>query len=248
MSRTGTKVSRFLLVAVAVLGVTVSASAAPITGTLNITGSVQVNQTTIDWIPIAGGEGIFNMVFPGTEYFADIYNPAVNPPYIGSATDLVGQALPLANFLNDFQTPDPTYSDLSFTLTDIVDPTAPTCTGSEGVNQTCSLGSFTLTQTATGVAVSFNVAGFFIDPTEGDFGSNLATGVYTTQLNTPAVDTIAEVRAILLSGNSIQSSYSATYTVLPTPIPEPATLVTFGTGSFLLAAHKRRKMNKNKKA
>ena len=256
MSIFGAHMKRLLVVTVALVGLAAPLSAAPITGTLNIAGSVQVNSTKIDWYPIAGTEGTFTTTFPGTDYFAGIYNPvdpAISAPYTGNAIDLVmPQAFPLPNFLNDFSAPDPKYDDLSFTLLDVVDPTAPPCTGFEGNNQPCSLGEFTLTQTSTAtgtaVTVNFNVLGFFVDLTEGDPGINLATGAYTTQLNTPAVDTIAEVRAIILSGNSVQASYSATYNVNPAVIPEPATLLTFGTGSFLLAAHKRRRAKKQNAA
>ena len=233
---------KVLAIGITVLGLAAPMSASPITGTLNFTGSVQVSGTAIDWLPLATGEGVILTADPGTEYFSGIFNPAISPAYEGDSIDLTGQVLPLANFLNQFQeNPDvpSQYDDLSFTLTKVVAPVAPPCTGAEAINVSCSFGSFTLKPTESGVAVNFNVEGFFIDPTFSDNGSlNKATGVYTTQLIDPSDDTIAEIMAIIGSGGSIRSGYSATYTA--SAIPEPATLLTFGTGA-LFAARKRRK-------
>jgi hypothetical protein len=241
----GAAVKKILLVALVVLSVAAPMSAAPITGKLNFTGSVRVTSSEIDWLPLNTGEGVIITVAPGTEYFSGIYDPTFLNPYEGDSLDLTGQALPLANFLNNFEE-NPVdvaseYDNLSFTLEQIVAPTAPPCTGGEGINVSCSLGVFTLKQTEEGVAVNFSVQGTFIDPEFTD--PNFAVGVYTTQLIGEEEDTIAEIIAILDAGGFIESSYSATYTA--SVIPEPATLLTFGAGSLLVAAHKRRRAKKN---
>ena len=226
------------------------ASAAPISGILNLTGSVQVTATTIDWLPLATGEGIFTTAAPGTDYFAQIFNPAVVPPYTGNEIDLgPGTVFPLANFLNDFNTPVARYNDLSFTLTSFAATAAPVCTGAEALDQSCILfaGSpFVLTQRTTGVDVALGVFGFFVDPTEGP-GSNTASGIYTTQL-TGNLSTIAAVRnVILLGGNAgwgpgaVQSSYSATYTATAATVPEPFTMSLLGIGLLGAAFRSRRR-------
>jgi hypothetical protein len=245
MDMTGAAMKKIVTIAIVVLGLAAPMSAAPITGKLQITGSVVVDATTIDWIPIATGEGSFGTI-DGTEYFANIFNPIDpnDPAYVGDAIDLVGQATPIPNFLNDFEERPvevaSQYDNLSYTLTDIVDPTADPCTGSEGVDDPCSLGVFTLTQTAGGnVDVRFDVTGFFIDPDLADSFMNIAPGIYTTQLSNT---TIAAIIDLIDSGGEIRATYSATFTA--SAIPEPATLLTFGAGTLLLAEQKRRRAKK----
>jgi hypothetical protein len=246
MNISGASVKKILLVAFVVLSVAAPMSAAPITGKLQIAGSVIVDATTIDWIPIGTGEGTFNTL-DGTEYFANIFNPInpSDPAYIGDAVDLTGQQAQ-ADFLNDFEERPidviSQYDNLTYTLTDIIEPTADPCTGAEGIDDPCSLGVFTLTRTSGGnVDVRFDVTGFFTDPDLGpDSSLNVAPGIYTTQL---PQTTIGDIIALLDAGGEIRSTYSATYTA--SAIPEPATLLTFGAGSLLLAAHKRRRAKKN---
>jgi hypothetical protein len=244
MGITGGAMKKVLGIGIAILGLAAPMSASPITGTLNFTGSVQVSATTIDWLPLATGEGVILTVAPGDEYFSTIFNPLISPAYVGDEVDLVGAPGPVTGFLNDFETPDSKYDDLTFNLSNIIAPTAPPCTGAEVINQSCSFGSFTLKPTEAGVAVNFEVRGSFVDPTFGENGTtNTAKGVYTTQLIKPTEDTIAEIMTIIGTGGSIQSGYSATYTA--SAIPEPATLLTFGTGSLFVAARKRRLAKKN---
>jgi hypothetical protein len=246
MDMTGAAMKKIVTIALVVFGLAAPMSAAPITGKLNFTGSVRVSSSEIDWLPLNTGEGVIFTTAPGTEYFSAIYDSTFTTPYEGDSIDLSGQSLPLAEFLNDFEenpieVPSE-YDNLSFTLTEIVAPTAPPCTGGEGINVDCSLGVFTLKQTEEGVAVNFSVEGFFVDPQFTD--PNFASGVYTTQLIGDEEDTIAEIIAILDNPTgSITSSFSATYTA--SAIPEPATLLTFGAGSVLLAAHRRRRAKKN---
>ena len=144
------------------------------------------------------------------------------------------------NFLHDFVDADETdapnkYDNLNFDLQTIVAPTAPACIGGEAVNQACSFGVFTLTQTAGGnVDVRMDITGVWQNPGDSD---TQAIGIYTAQ---SADTTIAAIRNTLLSGGSLTNSYSATIT----SVPEPATLLTFGAGSMLLAAHRRRRAAK----
>jgi hypothetical protein len=223
------------------LAFAVPASADPITGTMNFTGSVRVSATTIDWVPLDGTEGDLFTGFPATEYFSNIYNPASNPPYTGDSLDLTaGVLLPLPNYLNDFDTPTAEYDDLSFTLTQIKIPVLPVCTGAETIGQSCVafLGSpFILTRTANGSSVEFDIAGFWVDPTFGDNGSlNTAIGVYTS----PDVAlTPIQIRNIILAGGHVDATYAANITA--TAVPEPLTLTLLGSGLLGIGLRARRR-------
>src|SRR5687767_4702633 len=96
-----------------IFGFAASASAAPIVGQLNFTGAVNVSATTLDWVPLGPPEGDLFTTFPGTGYFSDIYQPVSGVNTADSLDLVAGTALPVPNFLNDFDTPFEKYDDLS---------------------------------------------------------------------------------------------------------------------------------------
>src|SRR5215203_7078907 len=181
-------------------------AAAPITGVLNIQGSVMVSQNEIDWyLPVNGGYGEFTTKDPDSGYFEQIVQ-GLSDPVIGEILDLGGLTgpivpplpggTPLEGFLDNFSNnDDPEYSDLSFTLESLIIPAVAECQNqfyAEGA--TCRLGVFLLTQGSQGVQVKLEVFGSFVDLTYGDDGSlNDATGLFSTTLNQSQWDTIAEI-------------------------------------------------------
>jgi hypothetical protein len=166
----------------------------------------------------------------------------------------LGAASPVsAGFLSDFSDTDGTmpaeYDDLTFTLTEVVIPGITECQAdtdyAEG--ETCRLGVFILTQNSGSVSASFEVHGFFVDPTYGDDGTlNTANGQFSDTLNEAAFDTIREIIDIVDNQGSIRTGWTGTF--VATPIPEPATMLTFGLGTALVAAHRRRRAKKNGQA
>jgi hypothetical protein len=223
------------------------ASAVPIFGQLNFTGTATVSATTVDWLPTGvappeAGEGSVETV-NGTGYFSTIHLPVlgVNTADIIDLTPAT--VLPLANFLHQFVTPNPVYNDLSYTLQGLVIPALPVCTGAETVGQSCVafLGSpFQLTVTTgpggqpfTGVV--FDVFGFFTDPTEPVGGTAFAEGSFTATVpGHPGA-----VRNTILAGGNVTAGFDAVF--VAQPIPEPLSLSLLGTGLLGLAFRARRK-------
>jgi PEP-CTERM motif len=178
----------------------------------------------------------------------------ITPGY-GSAIDL--GAPPIVGFLSGFsENPDVAseYDDLTFDLLSIVAPSVAACddTLHYAINSQCALGPFTLAQTADGVSIRMDITGQFVDPTYLDGAITSATGIYTAQRADSTIDAMLDL--IVLSGGTatFENSYSAQITAIPpTPrgeVPEPATLLTFGAGTALLAAHRRRRAKKNAQA
>ena len=226
-----------------------SASAAAITGKLNITGAANVTADAIDWIPLGGDTGEFVIVFPSSGYFAGIDVPVNDNT--GDSLDLPAGPFPVAGFLDNFTTPYPEYDDLSFTLEGFALPVVPVCGTPDGSGVAGDLpgescvafaGSpFTLTMGADGIStdINFNVFGSFVDLTYGDDGSlNNATGLYTANI---ADQTPAQIQATINAGGEVGSSYSAQFVAEAQAVPEPLTLTMTGLGLAALGFRRRKR-------
>ena len=239
---TGAKMKRLAGIICVVLGFAASASAASIVGTLNISGSVTVTSNQILFEDQDGVPGLFIVGDNNTGYFAGM--PTGLDAEYGSALDLTAPQQSQVGFLQDFneQPEVPSeYDDLTFNLEDIIEPAAapcdPTVTYTNGAE--CSLGVFLLKQTTGGnLTISMDITGSFVDPSLG--ANTPATGIYTTQVVNAGINTILDI-----FGPEGAGQFSADYSAQFTAVPEPATLLTFGAGTALLAAHRRRRAKKN---
>ena len=220
------------------------ASAAPITGVLNIGGSATVTLDTIDWTPDGGDIGIAVIVADSVGYFDGIEVPF--PLNTVDSLDLPAGAFPVEEFLNNFSTPNPEYDDLSFTLEGFVLPVVPVCGGGVGDDpgDSCVVfaGSpFTLTMGADGIStdINFNVVGSFVDTSFGDDGSlNDATGLYTANISDMTPE---QIQAEILGGGSVTSSYSAEFNAKAVQVPEPVALSLMGFGLAAVGYRLRRR-------
>ncbi|MBC8166803.1 MAG: hypothetical protein H7Y20_13155 [Bryobacteraceae bacterium] len=211
-----------------------TAQATTINGELNITGSVTVTATTIDFQPGGGTDGLFQVdPFSQTGFF----NLGGLPGSLGAVKDLdvIAQPVddfgfttgtgPLLNFLLFAANPALKF-DLLFiqsgagTLADCALPAAG--------GQVCTItGSpFTLTNTST----TSSTASFRVRGTVDDGGPvSTFVGEFSTQFPT---QNLQEVLATLGSAGSITKSFAGTFVV--TAIPEPGTTSLLVAGSILL--------------
>lgn len=214
-------------------------SAAPV-GTLDIAGLgvVQVFADRIDFSPLGGGTGTF--IVTGTDgTFTDVPLGTT-----GTITDLTLAAQPpgvpinLANFMV-VPAAGPIFR---FSLEQILLGGGPSCAGAPGVGQSCTPSEivpnspFLLTQTSTGVVVSFSVMGTVTDVR--DAAAAPYSGLFSAQLTVENANTVPEVLAAFGPGGAgfVESSWSAQASV----VPEPVSFLLIGGGLVGLVLVRRR--------
>jgi len=115
--------------------------------------------------------------------------------------------------------------------------------GTPATGGSCSINSgfvnapspFILTNNGTGTTVTLNVFGTVQDP--GD-GLSVWSGSFTTQINN-TVMTLAQIRTTIITGGSVQSSFSGEFDA--TAVPEPASMALIGGALLAIAGIKRRR-------
>lgn len=213
-----------------------SASAAPITGTVNISGSVAVGGTFIDFQPPVGPpNGVFSVSNTGnTGSFAALNNTAGSILDLNEMVQTPGVAFPTLTGFITF-TADPTIR-LDLTSIDVGSFTSTDCFAAPAAGQTCTppLGfggavgtnPFNLNNTSAGTSTaSITFHGTAVNTATGETSSFI--GVFSSQFTVPYQTLLSDITA----GTTVSTSYSASITATPTStVPEPATMILLGSG------------------
>ena len=241
-SRSLTNVKKTILMTLAVASLAIlptTAQAVPIAGDLTLAGIVRVTSTDIDFVAFPGGNEFIALPDPNSDYFDYLALSFGDALDLNNILQPVGPAgfPPLANFL--------TFDDdmgLSFSLSGIASCDPATCfvPGS-------AFNVFQTFNNTTGVfdtTIQMSVSGTVQDTTGPNGTGEISnfTGSYTA---TFMGQSIANVLADFLADGEVNAGYDAEFVVsIPSQVPEPATLLTFGAGTALMAAHRRRKAKK----
>ena len=249
----------------AVLGLASSANAALIDGTLGIGGGVfydtldPVGGAIIDFDPTGGGEGDALVVKAATGYFTgigvsfgdelDIYDltnvaaaagvaPA-GPMYAPAGVDLTTVPTHFGeNFLHSFEDSPGLHFDLQYILLQSGTPCV------TGLETTCVLGPFVLTETEAGLRISFDVLGWFRNGLDEGFFSGAFSTTFLGLTMEDARDRLTTGQDLKCQTTTGEVTCTFDANFAPSVIPEPATLLTFGLGSAALAAVRRRRAKK----
>lgn len=229
--------SKGLLAIAGVAGLSVfcvsSASAAPIAGTVNISGSVAVGGTFIDFQPPVGPpNGSFSVSNTGnTGSFAALNNTTGSILDLNEMVQTPGVPFPpLVGFLTFASAPDIrldlTSIDVgSFTSTDCFAPPAAgqTCTPPLGFGGAAGTNPFNLNNTSASTSsASITFHGTAVNTATGETSSFI--GIFSSQFTVPYQTLLADIAA----GQTVSTSYSATITA--SAVPEPATMILLGSG------------------
>jgi len=212
-----------------------SASAAPITGTVNISGSVAVGGTFIDFQPPVGPpSGSFAVSNTGnTGSFAGLNNTTGTIMDLNETVQTPGVSFaPLTGFLTFASAPN---IRLDLTSIDVGSFTSTECFAAPAAGQTCTppLGfggavgtnPFNLNNTtASTSSASITFHGTAVNTTTGETSSFV--GIFSSQFTVPYQVLLADIAA----GTTVSTSYSATITATTSAVPEPATMILLGSG------------------
>jgi hypothetical protein len=230
---------RFLLAMTVMFGVAVlpkAAEAGLITGSLDIAGGIVVDADSADWFRSVNpnlnpNEAIVigNQLFNGGVLAPIPAGSLVHETNLNFNTAIPGTTLNIDLFEFPLAAPN-----IDFVLTHV-----DTCAELGGTYQCFGASPFGFIQNTTSVTIALQLRGTVHDTATPGLVSTWS-GLWTTNVN----GTIAQIFGIIEGGGAIATSYSATKIVVAPPagVPEPATLLTFGAGSAILARMRRRKM------
>jgi len=235
----------FTAIAVASLAILpATAQAVPIVGSIDLAGRVRITPDTIDWLTgnVAGPPTGTAVVLASDGYFSSL-------GFLSTATEMDLSGVPVGVTglnLAGFETLED-MPGVNFVLDTIL-----SC-GQSSVDPAtqCVLGpnsAFRFDQDSRGTVVVMNFAGFVID-TDNPDPTEVST--FTAKFSATFLNkTPGEILAAFGPGGAgfVETPYSAQKVTVDLPtqteVPEPATLLTFGAGTALLAAHRRRRAKK----
>jgi hypothetical protein len=225
----------------------------------------------LDWSPVGGGVGRGFVVTDATGYFnpdgggllgidigtslamRDLTNDLSLAGPAPQAAYAPPGAASVPNFLSNFVDPDTTIAPLTnlhYDLTEMVRQTAfPACTGAEHAGSTCVLGDiFVLTETNGHLSILLDVRGNFVNGADSGYYKGGFSTTFTDLTFQTAYARLAAGQNLDCPSNAtVDGRTSCTFDANFTPIsaiPEPASLVLFGTGATWLALRKRRNAKK----
>lgn len=252
----------------ALLSLAAPASAIEIVGTIGFSGSITYDTLNtsggaiLDFAPPGGGTGTAITVFSQSGYFdggADSSMP--NDGVTGATT---ARILDLTNVLAASGSPGPAYAPagvpltitgflslfsdadagaLRFDLTRILIQPGTDCGLSLAVGQTCVIGPFSITQTAGGIRIDFDVLGNFVRGADSGFFQGSFSTTFTNLNYATLLDRLDNTGLDLMCGTNNLTSPCSFDANFVNAVPEPLTLVTFGTGALLLALRRRRRLS-----
>jgi hypothetical protein len=221
-----------LLAIPALLLMSGKAQATPITGQANIAGNVVVTATSI----------IFNPTFVSTSgametgSFAGLTSGTIQTLTGGPIT---GNTNVPAFITFNGGVASPVVLDLTFIAPGV--GTAAGCLSAAPGSACTPAGSpFTLFQlTGNTVIAALQVNGSSYTGSAAT-GTSLTTGIFSTQ--SVINGTLPDIYAMLLSGGSINATYSASFSAATAAVPEPATMLLMGASLVVLGIVARRRV------
>jgi hypothetical protein len=189
--------------------------AAPLFGTLDITGSATVGGTTIDWWPIGTGVGMFTVEPSSTGDFASLANTDGTAKDLDVMAQPVGMPFLLMDFLTFAAAPN-IHFDLTFIEPGVYG--SGDCFANPSPGQNCTppfpppISPFNLTNTPGGGSTAFFVVRGMVRNDLG--GVTPFVGFYTTQFTMPYQQLLQTIQA---GGTVDARSFSATLVAIPEP-------------------------------
>ncbi len=214
-----------------------STFAAPISGTVNFSGSVTDSGSVLTFTP-GGAFTITDLGNTGT--FAGLSSTTGVIKNLDVITTPVGQSVSVPDFITFSAAPN-----LSITLGMIEAGvySSADCFLAPAPGQTCTLppgfggapatqpNAINLSNTATGSTASLSFTGSAVDSATGSMST--ANGILSAQFTVPYQTLLADIA----SGSPVPTSYSAT--VSATVVPEPSTLILFSCGLIAVSTLRR---------